>query len=113
MEKMAAGRNQYARPMGETSLNEAIGAAWRARTGMEIDPTANVTVTAGCTEALASAFLGLVNPGDEVVLFQPYYDSYRACVAMAGATAKFVALRPDFEANGGAGTFSFDESELR
>ena len=110
---MAAGRNQYARPMGEPALNEAIAAAWHARTGMQIDPTANVTVTAGCTEALASAFLGLVNPGDEVVLFQPYYDSYRACVAMAGATAKCVALRPDFEANGGAGTFSFDESELR
>lgn len=108
-EAMNAGRNQYARPMGEPALNEAIAAAWRAQTGAEIDPTANVTVTAGCTEALAAAFLGLVNPGDEVILFQPYYDSYRACIAMAGATARIVTLRPD----AGSGNFVFDESELR
>lgn len=108
-EAMQAGRNQYARPMGEPALNEAIAAAWRARTGVEIDPTANVTVTAGCTEALASAFLGLVNPGDEVILFEPYYDSYRACVAMAGGTARLVTLRPDFD----RGAFVFEESDLR
>src|SRR5690606_40312458 len=78
-------------------------------TGVAVDPTANVTVTAGCTEALASAFLGLIDAGDEVILFQPYYDSYRACVAMAGATPRFVTLRPDFQ----AGSFVFDEAELR
>jgi aspartate/methionine/tyrosine aminotransferase len=64
-----------------------------------------VTVTAGCTEAIAAAILGLVEPGDEVVLFEPFYDSYRACIALAGATPRFVTLR-------GPG-FTFDERELR
>jgi aspartate/methionine/tyrosine aminotransferase len=59
-----------------------------------VDPHGEITVTSGCTEAIAAALLGLLEPGDEVVLLEPYYDSYRACVAMAGAVPRFVRLRP-------------------
>jgi aspartate/methionine/tyrosine aminotransferase len=87
------GHNQYARMFGIPRLNAAIAEGWQSRTGMAIDPDTQVTVTSGCTEAICAALMGLVNPGDEVILFEPYYDSYRACVAMAGATARFVTLR--------------------
>lgn len=106
---MREGQNQYARTTGLPVLCSAIAEQWRARTGLVIDPDANVTVTSGCTEALAATFLGLINPGDEVILFEPYYDSYRACVAMAGGTPKFIALRPP----AGDGAFGFDVDELR
>lgn len=113
------GHNQYARMFGLPVLNRAIAAAWRRDTGLEIDPDAYITVTSGCTEALAAALIGLVNPGDEVILFEPFYDSYRACVAMAGAAPRFVTLRPPAEtppAASGAATppqFTFDPAGLR
>lgn len=102
--------NQYARMQGLPALNEAIAGAWTARTGLACDGTSEVTVTAGCTEGLAATFLGLLNAGDEVVMFEPFYDSYRACAAMAGAEVKFVPLRPGLGANAG---FGFDEGALR
>lgn len=91
---LANGDNQYARMFGVPALNRAIASRFTHYTGIAVDPDANVTVTSGCTEALAASFLGLVNPGDEVVLIEPYYDSYPACVALAGATARYVTLRP-------------------
>ncbi|MBX3357695.1 MAG: aminotransferase class I/II-fold pyridoxal phosphate-dependent enzyme [Phycisphaeraceae bacterium] len=105
---MLDGHNQYARMFGLPVLNTAIAASWKRDTGRDIDPDTEVTVTSGCTEAIAASLLGICNPGDEVVLFEPFYDSYRACVAMAGASPRFVTLRPD-----AAGEFVFDESELR
>ncbi len=86
------GQNQYARMFGIPALNNALAESWQARTGQSIDPDRQVTVTSGCTEAICAAMLGLLNPGDEIILFEPYYDSYRASVAMAGATARFVTL---------------------
>jgi aspartate/methionine/tyrosine aminotransferase len=94
IEAILAGRGQYARMFGVPELNRAIADRFARDTGITIDPDDEVTVTSGCTEALAASFLGLVGPGQEVVLFEPYYDSYRACVAMAGAQARFVTLRP-------------------
>jgi len=91
---MRRGDNQYARMFGVAELNRAIAARFTADTGHAVDPDTQVTVTSGCTEALAATFLGLVNPGDEVVLIEPFYDSYPACVTLAGATARFVTLRP-------------------
>lgn len=91
---MDRGDNQYARMFGIPSLNEAIAARFTADTGLTVDPETNVTVTSGCTEALAATFLGLVNGGDEVVLIEPYFDSYPAGVALAGAAARYVTLRP-------------------
>lgn len=113
------GRGQYARMTGDPALNRAIAGDWERRTGVEVDPDAQVTVTSGCTEAIAATMLGLLNPGDRVVLFEPYYDSYRAAVEMAGATAIFVTLRPP-TARGDTTdesivdrAFTFDEGELR
>ncbi|MCA9300105.1 MAG: aminotransferase class I/II-fold pyridoxal phosphate-dependent enzyme, partial [Phycisphaerales bacterium] len=105
---MREGHNQYARMSGEPVLCEAIAHRWARDTGMAVDPDTTVTVTSGCTEALAATFLGLLNPGDEVILFEPWYDSYQACAAMAGAVPRLVPLRPDAD-----GVFRFDEAEFR
>lgn len=94
------GHGQYARSFGIPQLNQAVAERFHADTGLSIDPDGEVTVTSGCSEALIATFMGLINPGDEVILFEPYYDSYRACIAMAGAKAKFITLRPPgFEVN--------------
>ena len=99
------GHSQYARMFGIPELNRAIADRFNADAGLAVDPDREVTVTSGCTEALIASFLGLVNPGEEVILFEPYYDSYRACVAMAGAEPKFVTLRPP--------DFTVHEDDLR
>ncbi|GAB1508240.1 pyridoxal phosphate-dependent aminotransferase [Actinophytocola sp. KF-1] len=90
-EAIASGVNQYPPGPGRPELRAAI-AAQRAPYGVEFDPDTEVLVTVGATEAIASALLGLVEPGDEVILFEPYYDSYAASVALAGATRKVVSL---------------------
>ena len=94
IEAMRAGHGQYARSFGINELNRRIAERFNEDTGLAVDPDGEVTVTSGCTEALAATFLGLVDPGREVILFEPYYDSYRACVSMSGAVPKFVTLRP-------------------
>ncbi len=114
---LRSGQNQYARMFGLPALNRAIAERWQRAADAPIDPDAQVTVTSGCTEAIAAAMLGLVNPGDEVILFEPFYDSYRACVAMAGGVPRIVTLRePTGAARDGLaarGAFWFDPDELR
>lgn len=88
------GKNQYARGYGIPDLNVAIAERFKKDTGIEIDPEKEVTVTSGCTEAIAATILGLINPGDEVVIFAPFYDSYEATLSMAGAKIKSLTLRP-------------------
>lgn len=105
IEAINAGHGQYARMFGIPGLNRAIADRFTNNTGLAIDSEADVTVTSGCTEAVAASLLGLLNPGDEVILIEPYYDSYRACVAMAGAVPRFVTLRPP--------GFALDEAQLR
>ncbi|WP_373049569.1 methionine aminotransferase [Vulgatibacter sp.] len=94
---LRGGHNQYARSMGLPPLVEAV-AAHRARWyGQRFEPSSEVAVTTGATEGIAAAILGLLEPGDEVILFEPFYDSYPAAVALAGCTAKCLTLRfPDF-----------------
>lgn len=104
--------NQYAPMPGVPALRRAIAERFTRDTGLACDADANVVVTAGCTEAIAAALFGLINPGDEVVLFEPFYDSYRACVAMAGGVARYVALRPRVVGDRIEG-FGFDAAELR
>ena len=89
-----SGANQYARMFGIPELNRAIAARYEVDTAITVDADTQVTVTSGCTEALAATFLGLVNTGDEVVVIEPFYDSYPACATLAGATARYVTLRP-------------------
>jgi len=115
---MDSGMNQYARMAGAAPLNKAVADYWNRVTGDAIDPDAQVTVTTGATEAIASALLGYLNPGDEVILFEPFYDSYLAGVMLAGAEARVVTLRagavkPGERASGVDAPFRFDEGELR
>jgi N-succinyldiaminopimelate aminotransferase len=105
---IAAGINQYPPGPGVPALREAVAAHQKRFYGLDVDPDA-VLVTSGATEAIAAAVLALCEPGDEVVAFQPYYDSYAATIALAGAVLKPVALRPDAS----TGTFGFDPDELR
>ncbi|MER6225036.1 pyridoxal phosphate-dependent aminotransferase [Streptomyces sp. 900105755] len=99
--------NQYPPGPGVPELRTAIAAHQQRRYGLSYDPDAEVLVTAGATEAIAAALLALVEPGDEVVALEPYYDSYAASIAMAGGTRVPVTLRPD------AGAFRLDLDELR
>jgi N-succinyldiaminopimelate aminotransferase len=90
-----AGRgNQYPPGPGVPELRQAIAAHQKRFYGLEVDPDTQVLVTAGATEAIAAAMLALLEPGDEVIAFEPYYDSYAASIAMAGATRVPVTLRP-------------------
>ena len=86
--------NQYAPIAGVPELCAAIAEHQRRRYGLEIDPHDGVQVTFGATEAIAAAMLGLLEPGDEVVVIEPYYDSYAATIAMAGAARRVVTMRP-------------------
>ncbi|GAA2885186.1 pyridoxal phosphate-dependent aminotransferase [Pseudonocardia halophobica] len=91
------GVNQYPPAPGLPALREAVAAHQKRFHSLSVDP-ADVLVTMGATEAIASAVIALCEPGDEVVVFEPYYDSYPAVIAMAGATRRTVALRaPDFQ----------------
>ncbi|WP_306327173.1 pyridoxal phosphate-dependent aminotransferase [Streptomyces venezuelae] len=103
--------NQYPPGPGVPELRSAIADHQRQRYGLGYDPDTEVLVTAGATEAIAAALLALVEPGDEVIALEPYYDSYAACVAMAGGTRVPVTLRP---AEGPDGrTYVLDLDELR
>ncbi|WP_306978529.1 pyridoxal phosphate-dependent aminotransferase [Streptomyces canus] len=102
--------NQYPPGPGVPELRTAIAAHQERRYGLSYDPDTEVLVTAGATEAIAAALLALVEPGDEVVALEPYYDSYAACIAMAGGTRVPVTLRPHFE---GGARFRLDLDELR
>jgi N-succinyldiaminopimelate aminotransferase len=94
VEAMRSGQNQYPPGPGIPALREAVATHQRRFYGIELDPDGEVLVTTGATEAIAAALLALCEPGDEVVTFEPYYDSYAACIAMAGATRRVVTLRP-------------------
>ena len=97
VEALRSGSNQYARSMGAPALVEAIADHQQRCYGLAPDPMREVMVTCGATEAIAASMLGLLNPGDEVVLLEPFYDSYPALVALAGAKARYLTLRfPDF-----------------
>ncbi|CAO3379377.1 aminotransferase [Azospirillum argentinense] len=91
------GWNQYPPMMGTPELRQAVAAHGKRFYGLDIDWKTEVMVTSGATEALTASLLGLINPGDEVVLFQPMYDSYLPIVRLAGGVPRFVSLKaPDW-----------------
>jgi aspartate/methionine/tyrosine aminotransferase len=87
------------------ALRQAIADRYGPLLGMELDPVEEVTITCGCTEALAASFLGLIDSGDEVILIEPFYDAYPVFVSMTGAVPRYVTLRPP--------SFEVDLDELR
>ncbi|MEU1570150.1 pyridoxal phosphate-dependent aminotransferase [Streptomyces collinus] len=101
--------NQYPPGPGVPELRTAVTAHQQRRYGLSYDPDTEVLVTAGATEAIAAALLALLEPGDEVIAFEPYYDSYAACIAMAGGRRVPVTLR----AHEDEGRFRLDLDELR
>src|SRR6478736_1076021 len=104
---IADGVNQYPPGPGIPTLREAIAAARLRDHNQRFDPDTEVLVTVGATEALAAAVLGLCEPGDEVLMLEPHYDSYPPIVAMAGGTHRSVPLRPN-----STGRFALDVEEL-
>ncbi len=100
-----AGHGQYARMSGIPPLHAALSANYRRNWGLDYRAEDEFTVTSGATEAIFSAINALCDVGDEVVMFEPYYDSYRASVCMAGAVPRVVTLKPP--------TWRFDITELR
>ena len=87
-----SGPNQYAPSPGNPALRQALAAKMERDSGLSYHPDHEITVVSGATEGIAAVLLGLLNPGDEVILFEPFYDSYPACVALAGAQARFLPL---------------------
>ncbi|WP_426752182.1 aminotransferase class I/II-fold pyridoxal phosphate-dependent enzyme [Myxococcus sp. Y35] len=104
------GGNQYAMGAGARELRVAIAEHSARFYGQAVDPDTMVTVTSGATEAILDTLLGLVDPGDEVVAFEPFYDSYDANITFVGATARYIPLRPPDD---GHAQWWFDPDEVR
>jgi aspartate/methionine/tyrosine aminotransferase len=103
-EAIAADINQYAITWGSKNLRNAIAEKFAATTGISLDPEREITVCCGSTESIMATMMAVINPGDEVVVFEPFYENYGPDAIMSGATPRFVKLRaPDW---------SFDPAEL-
>ncbi|NEA23175.1 pyridoxal phosphate-dependent aminotransferase [Actinomadura bangladeshensis] len=107
VDAIRSGANQYPPGPGTAELREAVAVQRLGRYGLSYDPATEVYVTVGATEGIAASVLALAGPGDEVIVFEPYYDSYAAVIALAGAVRRPVMLRPV------EGRFTFDPDELR
>jgi len=100
--------NQYAITWGAKSLRNAIAEKFTRQHGIEIDPEREITVCCGSTEAMMSAMMAIINPGDEIVVFEPFYENYGPDAILSGASPRFVRLRPPV----GDSEWSFDPDEL-
>ena len=97
IEGLRSGWNQYPPSMGIHELRTAVAERWKRDTGLDADPDREITVTSGATEALAATFIGTFDPGDEVILIEPYYDAYPVGCSLSGAVPRYVTLHaPDF-----------------
>lgn len=104
VQAIGRGANQYAHPAGVPRLRQAIADDWTRRFALDVNPMTDVCITSGATEAIFDAVMAMIDPGDQVIVFEPFYDSYPASVTMAGGTMKVVTLRPP--------DWTFVESEL-
>src|SRR4029077_4146028 len=109
-EAIGADVNQYAITWGARNLRQAIALRMQTTQGVAVDPEKQVTICCGSTEAMISTLMGVCNAGDEVVIFEPYYENYGPDSILSGAKPKFVKLRPPTD---GHGEWAFDERELR
>jgi len=96
--------NQYAITWGAPNLRRAIAEKAQRYNHISVDPEKNLTVTCGATEAMIATLMALINPGDEVVIFEPFYENYGPDTYLSRATPRFVKLRPP--------DWDFDEKEL-
>ena len=97
--------NQYAITWGAKSFRDALAAKVKWSLGLELDPEREITVTCGSTEGMIAALLGIIDPGDEVVVFEPFYENYGPDAILSGATPRYVTLRPP--------DWTFDPADLR
>ncbi|MBI3762027.1 MAG: aminotransferase class I/II-fold pyridoxal phosphate-dependent enzyme, partial [Chloroflexi bacterium] len=88
------GQNQYSVTWGLPVLRKAIAAKMKRWYGLDYDPDQHITVTCGVTEAIAATLMSLVNPGDEVIIVEPFHEGYLPAVVFAGGTPRFVPLEP-------------------
>jgi aminotransferase len=107
---ITADLNQYAITWGAKSLRQAIAAKMKKWQGLEIDPEAEITVCCGSTEAMIASLLAITNAGDEIVIFEPFYENYGPDAILSDARPRFVTLHPPADP---AGEWRFDERELR
>lgn len=112
-EAIAADLNQYTRYAGHPRLVEALGQVYGKPFGRAIDPMTEIVVTVGATEGIFATLQALIEPGDEVILFEPFYDSYPAATVMAGGKPVYVPLRPPNSGSSSyASEWTFDPGEL-
>jgi aspartate/methionine/tyrosine aminotransferase len=109
-EAIAADVNQYAITWGAKSLRHAIAVKLKTWQGLEIDPEAEITVCCGSTEAMIASLMAVTNSGDEIIVFEPFYENYGPDAILSGATPRFVTLHPPADPEG---EWHFDERELR
>jgi aminotransferase len=102
--------NQYAITWGARDLRQGIAASAARFTGLTADPETEITVCCGATEAMIASLLAIVNPGDEVIVFEPFYENYGADAILSGATPRYVSLHPPRDPDG---DWSFDPAQLR
>jgi aminotransferase len=102
---IACNINQYAITWGAKPLRDAIAAKYRRWYGLEVDPEREITVCCGATEGMIAALMAIIDPGDEVVIFEPFYENYGPDTELCGATPRFVRLHPP--------EWQFDPDELR
>ncbi|MBI4466490.1 MAG: aminotransferase class I/II-fold pyridoxal phosphate-dependent enzyme [Acidobacteria bacterium] len=118
---ISADINQYAITWGAKKLRDAIARQMKLWQGLDVDPETEITVCCGSTEAMISAMLAVTNPGDEVVIFEPFYENYGPDAILSGAGPRFVKLRPSgrsadpepVEGSSDSGEWCFDPDELR
>src|SRR5512146_582470 len=109
-EAIAEDVNQYAITWGARRLREGIARQMQLWQGLQVDPETDITVCCGSTEAMIASLLAVTNTGDEVVIFEPFYENYGPDTVLSGAQPRFVALHPPTDADG---EWRFDPQELR
>src|SRR5215813_669000 len=107
---IAADVNQYAITWGAKNLRNAIARQWKERFGLDIDTEREITVCCGSTETIVATMLAICNKGDEVIVFEPFYENYGPDSIISGAKPRYVSLRPPANPEG---EWTFDETELR
>src|SRR5436305_4726786 len=101
--------NQYAITWGAKALRDEIVEKFERTQGVRVDPEREITICCGSTEAMMSAMMAIINPGDEIVVFEPFYENYGPDAILSGATPRFVKMRPPADENS---HWSYDDGEL-